>query len=62
VKILTISIFLTLALFGCKKYRDDIRGGFVNREMMRDLEKNRNELYRQSYVGVHNDNVKNDKN
>lgn len=49
-------------LYGCKQYRDDVRGGFVNREMMQDLEKNRNELYRQSYVGVHNDNVEEDKN
>lgn len=51
-----------LVLYGCKQYRDDVRGGFVNREMMQDLEKNRNELYRQSYVGVHNDNVEEDKN
>ena len=48
-KILASNILIILLLSSCVKER------YLSYQMNEDLEKNRNELYRQSYVGVHNE-------
>lgn len=52
-KVLINLILATLLLSSCKNDREYIKDQYFSRQAQQDLETNRNDLYRQSYVGVY---------
>lgn len=52
---LVINIAIALLLASCARDREFIKDRYLTYQVEQDLEKNRKQLYRQSYVGVHNE-------
>jgi hypothetical protein len=55
VKILISNILIILLLSACARDRAYIKNLYLTHQIEQDLEQNRSELYKQSYVGVHNE-------
>jgi len=54
VKTLISNILIILLLSCCARDRAYIKNLYLTHQIEQDLEQNRNELYKKSYVGVHN--------
>lgn len=55
-KILAIAnILLLLLLSACERDREYIKDHYFSYQMQKDIEQNRKDLYRQSFVGVANE-------